>query len=148
MEIQLYNNASMPNVVNKQKTLLRTLNGTLKEDVNREHVVVTIPYANDYSSINYAYIPEFKRFYFVSVENLKGVRLRLTMDSDALSSFWNNYKYSQCIAKRSSSNYNTDIKDDLLAFKPQPIYIRRKTSNKFTPSSSGYCYVLTLGGKY
>ena len=148
MEISLYNNASMPNVVYKQKTLLRTLNGTLKEDVNREHVVVTVPYADDYASINYAYIPNFKRFYFVSVENLKGVRLRLTMDSDGLSSFWNNFKYSQCIAKRSSSNYNPDIKDDLLAFKPQPIYIRRKTSNKFTPSSSGYCYVLTLGGKY
>ena len=147
MTIDLYNNASMPNVVNKQKTLLRTLNGTLKEDVNREHVVVTIPYADDYASINYAYIADFKRFYFVTVENLKGVRLRLTMDSDALSSFWNNYKYSQCIAKRSSSNYNPDIKDDLLAFKPQPIYIRRKTSSKFTPSSSGYCYVLTLGGK-
>lgn len=148
MEISLYNNASMPNVVYKQKTLLRTLNGTLKEDVNREHVVVTVPYADDYASINYAYIPNFKRFYFVSVENLKGARLRLTMDSDGLSSFWNNFKYSQCIAKRSSSNYNPDIKDDLLAFKPQPIYIRRKTSNKFTPSSSGYCYVLTLGGKY
>ena len=112
-----------------------------------KNVVVHVPYVSNYANINYAYIPDFNRFYFVSVDNLKGVRLKLTMKSDALSSFWNNYKYSQCIAKRSSSNYNTDIKDDMLAFKPQPIYIRRKTSNKFTPSSSGYCYVLTLGGK-
>lgn len=147
MQIILYNNASAPNVVHKRKTLLRTLNGTLKEDVNRESVVVTIPYASDYASINYAYIPDFKRYYFVSVDNLKGVRLKLTMKSDALSSFWNNYAGSQCIAKRSSSAPNKDIADNLVHFKSQPIYIRRKTQSKFTPSSSGGCYILTIGGK-
>lgn len=147
MQISLYNNASAPNVVHKRLTLLRTLNGTIKEDVNRESVVVTIPYASDYASINYAYIPDFKRYYFVSVDNLKGVRLKLTMKSDALSSFWNNYKNSPCIARRSSSNFNTDLVDDLVHFKSQPIYIRRKTAQKFTPSSSGGCYVLTIGGK-
>lgn len=147
MQISLYNNASAPNVVHKRKTLLRTLNGSLKEDVNRESVVVTIPYASDYASINYAYIPDFKRYYFVSVDNLKGLRLKLTMKSDALSSFWNNYAGSQCIAKRSSSAPNKDIADNLVHFKSQPIYIRRKTQSKFTPSSSGGCYILTIGGK-
>lgn len=147
MQISLYNNASAPNVVHKRKTLLRTLNGTIKEDVNRESVVVTIPYASDYASINYAYIPDFKRYYFVSVDNLKGLRLKLTMKSDALSSFWNNYAGSQCIAKRSSSAPNKDIADNLVHFKSQPIYIRRKTQSKFTPSSSGGCYILTIGGK-
>lgn len=147
MQISLYNNASAPNVVHKRKTLLRTLNGTLKEDVNRESVVVTIPYASDYASINYAYIPDFKRYYFVSVDNLKGLRLKLTMKSDALSSFWNNYAGSQCIAKRSTSAPNNDIADNLVHFKSQPIYIRRKTQSKFTPSSSGGCYILTIGGK-
>ena len=147
MQISLYNNASAPNVVHKRKTLLRTLNGTIKEDVNRESVVVTIPYASDYASINYAYIPDFKRYYFVSVDNLKGLRLKLTMKSDALSSFWGNYAGSQCIAKRSSSAPNEDIADNLVHFKSQPIYIRRKTQSKFTPSSNGGCYILTIGGK-
>ena len=147
MQISLYNNASAPNVVHKRKTLLSTLNGTIKEDVNRESVVVTIPYASDYASINYAYIPDFKRYYFVSVDNLKGLRLKLTMKSDALSSFWNNYAGSQCIAKRSTSQPNNDIADNLVHFKSQPIYIRRKTQSKFTPSSSGGCYILTIGGK-
>ena len=147
MQIILYNNSSAPNVVFKRLTQLRTLTGDLKEDVNREKVVVTIPYATDYASINYAYIAEYKRYYFVSVDMLKGNRLKLTMSSDALSSFWNNYKNSPCIARRSSSNYNTDLVDDLVHFKSQPIYIRRKTAQKFTPSSSGGCYVLTIGGK-
>ena len=147
MQISLYNNASAPNVVHKVKTLITTLNGTLKEDVNRESVTVTVPYHSDYASINYAYIPEFKRYYFVSVECLSGSRLRLKMSSDALSSFWANYKGSQCIAKRSSSAPNMDIPDELVHFKSQPVYIRRKTTSKFTPTSSGGCYILTIGGK-
>lgn len=137
----------MPNVVKKSKTLIETLEGELKENTNRENVVVTIPYTSSYASINYAKIPEFKRFYFVSVDCLSGERLRLTMHSDALSSFWDYYCYSPAIAKRSSSNYNSAIRDDMIAFKPQPKIIRRKTSEHFTPSSSGGCYILTLGGK-
>lgn len=147
MQISLYNSSSMPNVINKAKTLIETLQGDLKENVNRENVVVTIPYTSAYASINYAHIPEFERYYFVSVDCIDGQRLRLTMHSDALSSFWNRYKYSPCIAKRSSSNYNPAIRDDMIAFKPEPVIIRRKTSAKFTPSSSGGCYILTMSGK-
>lgn len=147
MQLSLYNSSSMPNVVIKAKTLIETLEGDLKENVNREKVVVTIPYTSAYARINYAYIPEFERYYFVSVDCINGERLRLTMHSDGLSSFWDRYKYSPCIAKRSSSNYNSAIRDDMIAFKPEPVIIRRKTSSKFTPSSSGGCYILTMSGK-
>lgn len=147
MQLTLYNSSSMPNVINKAKSFIETLNGDLKENVNRENVVVTIPYTSAYAQINYAYIPEFERYYFVSVDCINGQRLRLTMHSDALSSFWDKYKYSPCIAKRSSSNYNSAIRDDMIAFKPEPQIIRRKTTSKFTPSSSGGCYILTLAGK-
>ena len=137
----------MPNVINKAKTLIDTFEADLIENVNRENVVVTIPYTSAYANINYAYIPEFERFYFVSVDCINGQRLRLTMHSDALSSFWDRYKYSPCIAKRSSSNYNPALRDDMIAFKPEPTIIRRKTQAKFTPSSSGGCYILTMAGK-
>lgn len=147
MQITLYNTSSMPNVVHKAKSVIETLEGDLKENVNRENVIVTIPYTSAFASINYAYIPDFNRYYFVSVDVLSGERLRLTMKSDALSSFWSSYCGSQCIAKRSSSNYNSAIRDDMIAFKPEPKIIRRKTSAKFTPSSSGGCYILTIGGK-
>lgn len=146
MQITLYNNFSAENVVHKTKTLLTTLNGDLLENTNMERVVVTIPYNANYNLINYAYIPEFKRFYFVAVDVLVGQLLRLTMQSDPISSFYESYKKSQCIARRSSSNVNTDIVDNKLPFKPQPKFIFRKCGTAFTPTSSGNCYVLTLGG--
>ena len=148
LTLTLYNNSSGQNVVYKGKAQVGlTMTGQLKENVNMENVVVHIPYFSNYANVNYAYIPEFKRYYYCKVDVINGGRLKLTMKSDALSSFWQYFNTSQCIAKRSTSNYNTDIADNVLAFKPQPKIIRRKTSSKFTPTSSGGCYILTLGGK-
>ncbi len=146
--LTLYNNSSGQNVVYKNKTQVgQSMTGQLIENVNMEHVVLHVPYFNGYASVNYAYIPEFKRYYYVSLEVMNGGRLKLTMKSDALSSFWDSFQYSQCIAKRSTSNYNTDIKDDVLAFKSKPKIIRRNLNTGFTPTSTGGCYILTIGGK-
>lgn len=147
MQIILYNNHSAQNVVHKSKTQIKVCNGVCKENVNRESAVFTISHFDGWQNINYAYVPEFARYYYVSVDLLNGMRLKLTMKSDALSTFWGNYKTSQCIAKRSTSNFNPDIADECLKFKSQPIYIRRKTSSHFTPTSNSGSYILTVGGK-
>ena len=145
--LTLYNNSSAPNVIHKSLSTLTSMSGDLIENVNMQNVVIHVPYFSSYASCNYAYIPEFKRYYYVSVEVMNGERLKLTMRSDPLTSFYNGYCQSQCIARRSSSNANPEIADKVLRYRPQPIYIRRKTGSKFTPSSSGGCYVLTIGGK-
>ena len=147
ISLTLFNNHSAENVVNKIKDSITTLSGTLKENLNMENVVITIPYTSNYASINYAYIPEFKRYYFVTVDVMNGLRLRLNMKSDPISSFWDEYKNSSCIAKRSSSHAKAEIEDNRIPFDPQPEYQTRRMSSGFTPSSNGYCYVLTLGGK-
>lgn len=147
MNITLYNNSSATNVVHKNLTTISSLNGSLKENVNMESVVVTIPYISGYANINYAYIPDFKRYYHVTVDVLNGMRLRLNMKSDPLTSFWSQYSKSPCIAKRSSSNVNPNIEDKKRPFSPQPKYIFRKMGTGFTPTTSGNCYVLTIGGK-
>lgn len=147
VSLTLYNNSSAPNVVHKSLSQLTSMTGDLIEDVNVERVVLHVPYFESFASCNYAYIPEFKRYYYVNVEVMNGERLKLSMRSDPLTSFYSNYCASPCIAKRSSSNYNVGIADNVLNFKPQPKFIRRKTSSKFTPTSSGGCYILTIGGK-
>ena len=147
--LTLYNNSSAPNVVHKKiGDALTSMSGQLIENINMENVVIHIPYFANYASCNYAYIPEFKRYYNVSVEVMNGGRLKLTMKSDPLTSFWDKYKGSPCVAKRSTSNYNTQIADNVIAFKCKPnLYRSHLSSSKFTPSSSGGCYILTIGGK-
>lgn len=145
--LTLYNNKSAPNVVRKSFTQLTSMTGQLIENLNMENVVIHIPYFANYASCNYAYIPEFKRYYNVHVEVMNGGRLQLTMKSDPLTSFWDKYKISPCVAKRSTSNYNTQIEDGVIAFECQPELFRSHTTSKFNPSSSGGCYILTIGGK-
>lgn len=147
MEVTLYNTSSAHNVVKKQMTQLRVITGELKENCYMERITMNITYFSDYYRCNYAYIPEFHRYYYVTVELIDGNQVRLIMKSDALTSFYDGYKTSKIIARRSSSSCNPNIVDTASPFKPQPKIISRKTSFAFTPSSNGYCYVLTMGGK-
>lgn len=147
IEVILYNTSSAHNVVKKQMTQLRQISGELKENCYMERITMNVTYFEDYYRCNYAYIPEFHRYYYVTVELIDGNQVRLIMKSDALTSFYDGYKASKIIAKRSSSSCNPNIVDTASPFKPQPKIISRKTNFAFTPSSTGYCYVLTLGGK-
>ena len=147
MEVRLINTSSAHNVVHKQMTTLRTMTGELKENCRMETVTMNVTYFADYYRCNYAYIPEFHRYYYVNVTLVEGDQVRLSMKSDPLTSFYDGYKNSKVIARRSSSNVNPDLPDDRVPFKPVPKIIHRRCGTAFTPSSSGYCYVLTLGGK-
>ena len=147
ISVTLYNTSSAHNVVRKQKTELRTMTGVLKENCYMERITMNVTYFADYYRCNYAYIPEFHRYYYVTVELMDGGQVRLIMKSDALSSFYDGYKNSKVIAKRSSTNCNPNIVDTASPFKPQPKILTTKCNFEFTPSSTGYCYVLTMGGK-
>ena len=145
--VTLYNTSSAHNVVKKQKTQLREISGHLKENAYMERITMNVTFFEDYYKCNYAYIPEFHRYYYVTVELIEGNQIRLIMKSDALSSFYDGYKNSKVIARRSSSNCNPNIVDTASPFKPQPAVIDTACDFHFTPTSTGYCYVLALGGK-
>lgn len=147
IEVVLYNNSSAHNVVFKNKTVLKTIRGRLKENCYMEKITMNVTYFADYYRCNYAWIEEFHRFYYVTVQLMEGGQVRLIMKSDALSSFYDGYKNSKIIARRSSSNRNPNIVDTASPFKPQPKIVNTRAGFEFTPSSNGYCYVLTLGGK-
>ena len=146
MTINLYNNKNNEDVVRKNKTLITTLTGELKENVNLENVICTVPMFEDFASVNYAYIERFKRYYFVTPEYMTANCLKLIMRSDPLSSFWDTLKSSQCIARRSTSKPDIRIEDNRVLTLPNPDIIVRKTSLALTPSSQNN-YVLTLTGK-
>lgn len=147
MQVILYNTSSAHNVVKKRMTQIREMNGELKENCYMERITMNITYFADYYQCNYAYIPDFHRYYYVNVELIDGQQVRLVMKSDALTSFYDGYKVSKVIARRSSSNCNPNIVDTASPFKPQPAIIDTRCDFEFQPTSTGHCYVLALGGK-
>ena len=145
--VSLYQNFSDPFVVHKNKTLVKTCTCQITKNVDVDELDLELDMDSGINTCNYAYIDTFSRFYFLTPGVINGNQMVMHAVSDPLSSFWNSYSASNCIAERSTSNPNSDLVDELLPFKPQPKYVRRKMSTGFEPSSTGGCYILTVGGK-
>ena len=145
--ISLYQNFSDPFVVHKRKTLVKTCTCQITGSVNVDEMDLELDMDAAVNTCNYAHIDSFSRYYFLTPGIKNGNQMIMHAVSDPLTSFWGSYSGSPCIAERSTSAPNPELVDELLPFKDTPKYIRRKMATGFEPSSSGGCYILTVGGK-
>ena len=85
MELKIYNNNSNNNVLNKKLTLVDTLEFNLKQD---NSILQPVLILKNYSSGNYCYIKEFKRYYYITdIKLLTGGLYQLQLDVDVLMSY-------------------------------------------------------------
>lgn len=145
--ISLYQNFSDPTFVNKKKTLVKTCTCQITESVDVDELDLLFDMDPSLNICNYAYIDLFQRYYFLVPGVRNGNQMTMRATSDPLSSFWSSYSNSECVAERSTSHQNPELVDDLLPFKSKPALSVRAIGQSFNPSSSGGCYILTLGGK-
>lgn len=146
--VTLYNNSSDPRKVRKSLTTVKTISDCqITDNCEIETPYLQFEMFSGFEGVNYCYIPKFGRYYYVQPEAINGNIITVSCKVDVLMSFYSSFQNSKCIAKRSSSKYNPMLVDDCLPFAPTSTFIRRKTQAKFTPSSSGGCYILTVGGK-
>ena len=87
MIIYLYNNESASNVINKQLTLISTLTGTLRGEADVVNPIIRV-YATSVPAFNYAYIPDFGRYYYLrDMQIVRNDIIDLSLKSDPLKSF-------------------------------------------------------------
>ena len=85
MELRIYNNDSNTNVVNKNITLVDTVNFNLKSDNSILQPVLLI---KKYTKGNYCYIKEFNRYYYITdIKLLTGGLYQLQLEIDVLMSY-------------------------------------------------------------
>ena len=85
MELQIYNNNSNTNVLNKNITLVNTLDFSLKID---NSILQPVLILKNYSEGNYCYIKEFKRYYYIrDIKLLSGGLYQLQLDVDVLMTY-------------------------------------------------------------
>ena len=85
MELKIYNNNSNTNVLNKNITLVDTLEFNLKKD---NSILQPVLILKNYSSGNYCYIKKFNRYYYITdIRVLNGGLYQLHLDVDVLMTY-------------------------------------------------------------
>jgi len=151
MQVTLYNSSSDPRRVNKLQylTAIATVNAVPYYPLNIESPVLDIKYVNGYTNINYAYIPELSRYYFVQKPLLtSGQIIKLPCECDVLMSHRVQILDLDCICTRNQSRFNPYIQDDF------PCSVKATTTNYIMlentpfamPDDSQVSYIMTLNG--
>ena len=87
MIINLYNNESPANKINKNITLITALSGEMRGETNVVNPIVRV-YATAFPAFNYARIPAFDRYYYLrDVRQVRTDIWELSLESDPLMSF-------------------------------------------------------------
>lgn len=87
MELLLYVNLSEKNCIGKTLSGETTMNGSLREQSSIVNPIIKVQSTKP-PDFNYAYIPEFKRYYFISgIRNLSTTLWELSMAVDVLESY-------------------------------------------------------------
>lgn len=111
MVIKLYNNKSDNRCITKSITLLGEAAITLKEDTNLLNPTIKISTSSNVLAANYAYIPDFDRYYYIAEKEYSQQHMFLYLKCDVLMSHATAIKACTCTARRSSSKYNSYIND-------------------------------------
>lgn len=128
MNIQLCSNTSEKNKINKTITTGITLSGSLRNESNVVNPSIIINIDNP-TVYNYAYIPDFNRYYFITnYISLRTGIWQINLKSDVLMSFKDSILSSEVLINKTETtgknNYltgsnwvnNCKTKTDILAF--------------------------------
>lgn len=111
MNIKLCSSTSEIVAINKDISIIDDVSATIKGALSVENPVLILQYKSDIqSNVNYVYIPEYNRYYFVTdIINLTGGRYEIHCKVDVLMSFKDNILNLSCIVDKQSSKDNANM---------------------------------------
>ena len=146
MQITLYSNTMLLNRLERTFNSPVTLTGELRDPMNVINPDIYVEYNASYLNKNYAYLPDFNRYYyFRNPPSVDGKRMMLLLHADALYNYRDLILKSDCIAERSSSNYNLYLDDDAIMKSSGYDYFSRSLPFEFTPSAGSYVLICAGG---
>lgn len=111
MNIKLCSSASEVVAINKDISIIDDVSATIKGALSVENPVLILQYKSGIqSNVNYVYIPEYNRYYFVTdIINLTGGRYEIHCKVDVLMSFKDDILNLSCIVDKQSSKDNANM---------------------------------------
>ncbi len=99
MEIKLYITTSEKNKIGKTLTSDRSFNGNLRNETSVINPIIILE-SDNISTFNYAYIPDFNRYYFITeISSVKNGLWKISLSVDVLESFKDSIKNLSVILK-------------------------------------------------
>jgi hypothetical protein len=142
MNITLLVNTDPPNKITKNPTDPVALAGNLVEGTSISDPDIRIEY-NGYPPGNYAYIPEFGRYYYIKDVTSENTGLwRLHLHVDPLKSFASQILANKAVIARSADTFNLYLEDSRYKAYADPIVVTRVFPNGFNT----FQYVLAMLG--
>ena len=145
MTIDWYRNTTPKNRLNRNLTGHLQSTGHLVEGSTIINPVIKMSYNAYQANINYAYIADFARYYFIEDYKIEGDAIYIYMHVDVLYTYRNIILASQCIASRSSSNYNVNLVDNMIQTEEGYRYNVSQLPYSFDPSTGSYILMVTGG---
>ena len=144
MQIKFYKNSSEKNKIGKFLSSVLTLNGNLRDEcsITSPSILVEATSLVDY---NYCYIPEFKRYYFISdITSVRNNLWRVSLKCDVLESFKKDILNLSCIVdKQQNQSYSNNIDDGSYVNRADSFVEIANYQNGF--NSSGEFILITAG---
>lgn len=146
MIIKLYKNLSDKNVFDKDITQLGSdISGTIREDCSIINPVFKIEKVAGFTitDANYAYIPEFGRYYFINnIICLSDKLFELQMHVDVLSTYKDGIRNNDAVISRQENAYNLYLQDGVFKTYANPHY----EIKQFPTGFSGYHFIFSVAG--
>lgn len=142
MNVTFYNATFNRKRVQKALPSGTTITASVKDVCDLHDPVIRLVHDASHVHFNYAYVPDFGRYYYVDPPEIDGKEDIFYLHVDQLMSFANDIKASKGIATR-SQYYNKNIADSLVMLTESEKVRYRKLSAAIT----GGTYVAIIGGK-
>lgn len=143
MNVKFYTNLSEKNAINKNITLLDDFTGTLREESSIVDPVITFTSLSNLPACNYAYIPEFGRYYFVNdITCVRNNYYQVSMHVDVLMTYKDQILANNAIIERNETQFDLKINDGLFKTQQNPRIAQFEFPNGFT----NWDFVLAVAG--
>lgn len=140
--LTLYNNASPVNAMDKSLTQITSLTGNLREESNVINPTILFQ-ASSISNINYAYIPELSRYYFVQeIESVRTNLWRAHLHVDVLYTYRSQIRQNHALVYRQQNRFDLMLDDGIFRCKQNPRIYRYEFPNGL----GDFNYILITAG--
>lgn len=141
--LSLMRNDEPKNKIGKTPQTVTTLTGTFRDETDLTDPEILIEYSGTFSGINYFYIAELGRYYFITKKvNVRTNLWRITGHCDLLTSAKTVLLNTPAVIARQENAYNLYLNDDMFKVNANPRLQVAAFPNKF----SGESFLLVMNG--